>query len=251
MNIKISVIAFSTFLILPTLRLQSVEPFSLQAHCLATIVRSPDAVLNKMEPRPKTIFDLPVPDELEKRVRLVHACKDILNSSHINDEQYRKLNIDLMVTETVLLLLKEKRFDTSTDIIHQACAHKNLPIELIQLLVKRNNPIFINTNHRYETETPLCKAVDHNRFDMVMLLFSLGALVDVPNTLGTTPLHRAAVSNDNSIDKKIIFALLDHGADINRVHPERQITPLQAAHKFHNQHFIDAVDEWKNNRPYA
>ena len=292
--------------LLPLLPLKALEPFSLEAHCLATIVSKRNEI---------TTPPLPVPDNINYDLTLLNRARvnrmyyppqvpakpfnepynyltDALNvctktptiatvpslysyalahvlSKTIPLKTMQSLSLlcnqdkkpssakfhingniitNMVVLETLLLSHNpQERFDISTDLIHQAC-RQNYPMPLIKLLATRNPQKLINTVFRdyfavifnQRPRTLIEHAVDWNRIELVRFLLSHGALVRYDGS-AWSPLTVAA--ENNHVNKDIIFALLDAGADFTG----GKFSPLNTAQQRNNKRFIDAVAQWQES----
>jgi ankyrin repeat protein len=75
------------------------------------------------------------------------------------------------------------------------------------------NPALINIPSGTCGETPLHRAVRHNKYRMIDLLLARGAAVNAKDSQESTPLHYAARGGDDETGK----VLLARGADLNAV----------------------------------
>ena len=88
-----------------------------------------------------------------------------------------------------------------------------------------------------EGTTPLDDACLKGQRELVDLLLTRGAKVDLRNRAGATPLHDAALGGDAGVVKM----LLDHGADVNARDTETGATPLYNAASWGRQEVLELL----------
>ena len=95
--------------------------------------------------------------------------------------------------------------------LHLAAWMSVRSIEVIQVLLDAGAQV--NSRFAVDGETPLFFAADVGNFILAKVLLDAGANVNARNTLGNTPLHKAAISV--FFNETIFQVLLDAGARIN------------------------------------
>lgn len=108
-----------------------------------------------------------------------------------------------------------------------------IPTMMADYLLKRG----ANVNARNKSgTTPLLRATDLHRLDLIKLLIDSGADVDAKDNSGTMPLHIATLFST----QEIIELLIDGGADVNAKDNEGR-TPLLIATERNNLDIIDIL----------
>lgn len=106
-------------------------------------------------------------------------------------------------------------------------SRKNVTKDDIENFIKKHNPNINYVNLAYET--PLSRAIENNRIDIVELLIEKGVDVNKVTDDNFTPL-RTAIENNRNLD--IFKLLINAGADIRYVNAEGETYLMFACSKF-------------------
>jgi len=117
----------------------------------------------------------------------------------------------------------------TTPLAHAIWNETNDRLEIAKELLPRGAASTINAQVGMNEDTVLHRAVYYNRkFELVKLLVENGALLDLKNKNGNTPLHYAAKLPDQEGKDNICRYLLENGADGNALNGNNQ-APWQLA----------------------
>ena len=144
------------------------------------------------------------------------------DSSQQNEARSQKLDVVDLLLKGQADLNYRSLYNLNPTLLHVAARSGNLGVT--QWLL--NHGADVNTLD-YKGDSPLCKAIQSQKHDVVELLLKRGADVDVWDFYNRTPLHEAAVSGNLDIMR----LLLNHGADVNALDNLR-VSPLYEALRF-------------------
>lgn len=137
----------------------------------------------------------------------------IKENKQIDIENFMKICVSKCMIDLVIKLLQIHNAKPSIDMLFESCiAESENHLKLTQILLENNNGVDLNINQLNSNgDSLLFRASEKGSLAHLKLFISKGAIIDLPNLLGNTPLWIACWKRYPCI----ISELLDCGADVN------------------------------------